>query len=672
MPAIESSGIRRCFLVAVSFVAITASAEPSHVVLAQGAVPEQRRIIIYVWDGFRPDSVNPVDTPNLYAMREAGVNFIDNHATYPTFTMMNAASFATGSFGGTTGYYGNTLWQPTAKGQDSANKKVDYEQPVFTEDYAILTDLSNDLKGDLLMVETLFNAAQKAGLSTITVGKSGAAFIQDYKRGGMILDEKTVLPLDLAKQLQKDGVPLPALTVNTYPAGAIHLDEENGDPTAFAAPKRLNDGVTFDPTDKTGSPFKSALTYMFNAYVDDVLPEQKPRLSLIWMRDPDTSEHLYGPGTANAIDGLRANDQRLGKLRDKLKELGWDTTTDIIVVSDHAHSTVSGPNTLFPLRAIHDGQIGDIDPNGYSVSGMVRLADLMHRAGISNIFDGLGCSYLPVSMGIKSDGSPVYATLIDENGSICGKPGQKYNSASFIVPDNLPPKSIVIAVNGGSDYLYVPDHDQETVRKAVEFLQTRAEIGAVFVDSRYGDIPGTLPLSLVHQENKAGRNPDIIVGFDWDDSAVVNGLKGTEYCGILLNNPYRGMHGSFSPIDVHNTLIAYGPDFREDLVDSLPTGNVDVAPTVASILGLSLPHADGRPLLEAMRNGPSISDFKVSMNVLSPKTPATGISVKLPTDPDGKEVEQGLSTFSFYLYTKTLSYRGQDYTYFDRAKVARQ
>jgi hypothetical protein len=132
------------------------------------------------------------------------------------------------------------------------------------------------------------------------------------------------------------------------------------------------------------------------------------------------------------------------------------------------------------------------------------------------------------------------------------------------------------------------------------------------------------------------------------------------------------MHGSFSPIDVHNTLIAYGPDFREDLVDSLPTGNVDVAPTVASILGLSLPHADGRPLLEALRNGPSMSDFKVTMNVLSPKTPATSISVKSPIDPDGKEVEQGLSTFSFYLYTKTLSYRGQDYTYFDRAKVARQ
>ena len=43
------------------------------------------------------------------------------------------------------------------------------------------------------------------------------------------------------------------------------------------------------------------------------------------------------------------------------------------------------------------------------------------------------------------------------------------------------------------------------------------------------------------------------------------------------------MHGSFSPLDVHNTLIAFGPDFREGLKDPLPSGNVDVAPTIAGI-----------------------------------------------------------------------------------------
>ena len=75
-----------------------------------GAAPT--RTIIMVWDGLRPDSVTAADTPNLYALRQAGVNFSDNHSTYPTFTMMNASSLATGAFPKTSGFYGNTLWTP--------------------------------------------------------------------------------------------------------------------------------------------------------------------------------------------------------------------------------------------------------------------------------------------------------------------------------------------------------------------------------------------------------------------------------------------------------------------------------------------------------------------------------------------------------------------------------
>ncbi len=172
--------------------------------------------IIFVWDGLRPDIITQADTPNLHALREAGVEFTDNHSTYPTFTMMNAASFATGSFGGTTGYYGNTLWQPGTEGRDSSGAVVDFQQPVFTEDYTILSDLTKFLKNDLFLVETLFAEAQKRGLTTVTVGKSGAAFIQDYRRGGMVLDEKTVLPLSLAQELQAAGIPLPATTPNAY------------------------------------------------------------------------------------------------------------------------------------------------------------------------------------------------------------------------------------------------------------------------------------------------------------------------------------------------------------------------------------------------------------------------------------------------------------------------
>ena len=45
-------------------------------------------------------------------LRQTGANFSDNHSTYPTFTMMNGSSFATGSFPKTSGFYGNTFWTP--------------------------------------------------------------------------------------------------------------------------------------------------------------------------------------------------------------------------------------------------------------------------------------------------------------------------------------------------------------------------------------------------------------------------------------------------------------------------------------------------------------------------------------------------------------------------------
>jgi hypothetical protein len=170
------------------------------------AQSQPTRTIVMVWDGLRPDSVNATDTPNLYALRQAGVNFSDNHSTYPTFTMMNGSSFATGAFPKTSGFYGNTFWTPpqgatnsipagnlgTPNGTKTAAASADYVDPIFTEDYQVLTTLNNYYGGQLLLVKSLFATAQATGLTTATVGKSGAAFIQDLGQGGYFLDENTV------------------------------------------------------------------------------------------------------------------------------------------------------------------------------------------------------------------------------------------------------------------------------------------------------------------------------------------------------------------------------------------------------------------------------------------------------------------------------------------------
>jgi arylsulfatase A-like enzyme len=66
----------------------------------------------------------------------------------------------------------------------------------------------------------------------------------------------------------------------------------------------------------------------------------------------------------------------------------------------------------------------------------------------------------------------------------------------------------------------------------------------------------------------------------------------------------KGTHATLSRFDMHNTLIAAGPDFRRGEADDLPTGNIDVTPTILQILGIKTPvQMDGRILSEAMLNG---------------------------------------------------------------------
>lgn len=652
-----------------------------------------KKVVIFVWDGLRPDSVNAVDTPNLTMLRDGrGTNFTDNHAVYPTFTMMNASAFATGAYPGEHGFYGNTLYAPGITGKDSGGKPAPASGIVFTEDYGLINDLNNYYQQNLYLVGTLFQAAQKAGLKTAAVGKSGAAFIQDYadyavdpvngNGKGVILDEKFAFPLSFAQALQKAGYPLPKNSPINY-GSSLTLDSNNGDPTAAtgSAFVNLKDGVTPDPRSGNGSPFSSANEYMMTVYLNYILPEVKPDLSLVWFRNPDSTEHIFGPGSPAYETALRSQDAMLGALMDKLAQLNLADKTDIIVVSDHGHSIVAGDPSFFPLRALTgapdgSGDIGAVDPNGYSVSGDVSTADLLTRAGIPHVYDGSGCSYEPVLGGIKGDGSLVYPTQTDTSGTVCGTAGKKYSIPGYPVPSNLPPDAVIVAANGGSDYLYVPSHDATLVQQIVTALQSRKQYGAIFVADAYAGIPGTMPMTVNFVQNLTNgntRNPDIIVSFDYDENAVTASnpnLPGTEYESFFTD---RGMHGSYSPRDVHNTLIAGGPDFKAGYSDVCPSGNVDVAPTVAKILGLSLPGVDGRPLLEAL-NGAQASCTTADFTATSvDSTAATGLTILNPDDPSGNSVDTTLSSYKFTLYEKTLNAPdGRTYRYFDKAKAFRQ
>src|SRR5215472_5191740 len=222
----------------------------------------KRRVIVFVWDGLRADDLTPEITPNYFALARTGAVFADHHAVYPTFTMMNSASIATGTYPGAHGFYGNVVYAPSAKGRNAKGAEIDFSSPAFIEDFGVVEAVRNAYGGRLTLVPTMLQAAQAKGLTTVAVGKFGAAFIQDYKRGGIILDEDAAMPLGFAKELQQAGYSLPRNSANAYATGALTLAKENGDPTASIPIQRLRDGQTSNPLDCSGALSRRGFAYL--------------------------------------------------------------------------------------------------------------------------------------------------------------------------------------------------------------------------------------------------------------------------------------------------------------------------------------------------------------------------------------------------------------------------
>ena len=91
------------------------------------------------------------------------------------------------------------------------------------------------------------------------------------------------------------------------------------------------------------------------------------------------------------------------------------------------------------------------------------------------------------------------------------------------------------------------------------------------------------------------------------------------YAGNTTDSGVAG-HGTSSPYDVHNTLIAAGPDFREHSTSAVPTANVDLAPTILRLLGLPVPETmTGRPIEEGFVRGPAVDSIPIGHSTESAK-----------------------------------------------------
>ncbi|HMN72997.1 MAG TPA: alkaline phosphatase family protein [Rhodoblastus sp.] len=543
--------------------------------VAQTKAPApQRNVLLFVADGLRAGSVRSDQTPNFAAVRDQGVNFVNSHSVFPTFTTANASAMATGHQLGDTGDFSNTIYT-------GVPIKVPGSTPTvtpFLESNPIMADVDEHFGGDYLNEETILKAAARKGFATAAIGKVGPAHIFDHT------DNKGDRTITIDDQTGTDrGVPLQDWVKN----GLIAMNGEQKDKT----PGRGDNGKS-----GTKAANLAQQTWFVDAIEKVILPkfkaDGKPFAIVYWSRDPDGSQHNQGdspnahaPGIngPTSLAGVQNADANLGRLRKALEDQGLAANTDIIVVADHGFSTISKESATSPAtKEKYDGV-----PAGQLPPGFLAI-DLAKGVGLS-LFDP------------DQNNKKLEAGASGRGNGVIGE-----------TPDR--PKAVV-ADNGGSDLVYFPKPiDRRVVRKTIAFLLAQDYVSGLFVDEQLGRYPGTLPTSAISLNGKAVTpHPGVVVNF----RTFSAGCDVAEMCSVQVADTVlkqgQGMHGSLSRGDTHNFMAAIGPSFKQRFVDPAPASNADVGRTIASLLKLDIKAKGsllGRVLSEAMPGG-EVPDFGV-------------------------------------------------------------
>jgi type I phosphodiesterase/nucleotide pyrophosphatase len=551
-------------------------------------------LILFVPDGLRALKVTPETAPAMAEVRDKGVNFKNPHSIFPTFTTANASAMSTGHYLGDTGDFSNTIYT----GYTVA--PVDTVVP-FLESDPVLHDVDEHFSGNYMNEDTVVKLARDKGYSTATIGKVGPAFIFDHtdKPGtpglhSIVVDDQTG---------SKNGVPLSDEVQAAMTKAGLPL----------TAPGRGDNAKAGD----SKTPGTTVANVAQQAYFTDVatkvvLPmfkeRGKPFVLVVWSRDPDGSQHNQGDSLGNVVPGINGPtslasiknaDNNLAQLRKALDDLGLAATTNIMIAADHGFSTISKESAT---SSTVKGTYPDT-PQGSLPMGFVAI-DLAKALNLP-LFDPN-----------------------DKNNKIADNTYPKFGNG--LIGDDPKKPDVVVAANGGSDLIYLPNNDKKLAVQIVKAMLEQDYVSGLFVRDDLGRFPGALPLSSLNMDGKAVTpHPAMMINFRSYAKGCDEPLLCTVEVADTVLRQGQGMHGNFSRGDTMNFMAAIGPDFKAGYVDQLPTSNADIGMTAARLLNLTPKHKGnliGRVMSETMPNG---ATPRVATRTLTSQPAADGLRTVL-------------------------------------------
>ena len=453
--------------------------------LAASAAGKAEHVVVLVWDGMRPDFITPQYCPNLYSLATNGVFFKNHHCAYVSSTEVNGTALATGVHPGRSRVIANTEYRP----------EISVTGTFATEGLDAIRrgDMMTD--GHYIGAETLAEILQDNGMPTVIAGTKPVALLHDRSNRKNSKAEKESV-------MFWEGKTIPRAAGEGFP--------------------KLNDDKQWP---SNAIPNVAQDTWTVRSLIRGLWKNGLPKYSLLWLSDPDKSQHETGVGSPIALAGIENSDKNFGDVLKALTERGLLEKTDVFVVSDHGFSTISrGPD----------------------------IVDALKKA--------------------------------------------KFTAGKKL--ENPEPGDVMVIGLGGSVMFYVIDRVEPVIRRLAEFLQTTDFAGVLF--SRL-PIEGTFPLEAVRYES-TNQPPDLVLSLRWTADRNEHGAPGMFLS--MDGTKGKGSHASLSRFDMRNTLIASGPDFKKGFMNETPSGNIDLAPTVLHLLGVTSPTPmDGRVLSEAFAAG---------------------------------------------------------------------
>ena len=229
------------------------------------AAGKAEHVVVVVWDGMRPDLVTEQNAPTLYQLARDGVFFQNHHAVYLSSTEVNATAMATGAYPNRSGILANREYRPS----------IDPLKRIDVQALEVVRKGDEVTRNHYLQLPTIAEILQRAGKKTAVAGTKPVALLHDRFEAGRTCGD----------------------CVNLFAGKTVPSD----------ALGRLN-LPNFTPPETPNMRQDEATT---QALIGAMWDKGVPAFSLLWLSEPDATQHNTGPGSAKALKALKGSDDNL-------------------------------------------------------------------------------------------------------------------------------------------------------------------------------------------------------------------------------------------------------------------------------------------------------------------------------------------------------------------------